>query len=193
MPSSPDGAERQTAPRRTLYVMRHAAAEFDAPSDHARPLSIRGRQEAQSAALEFVRNCQPPQLIICSTALRTRTTSEILVSTWRDQGGEAAAEVPISATDALYEARPRAVLELLHNLESVQHSVLLVGHEPTVSLLTELLADRASDSETDAAALHLVRAGFMTAAIAQLDFDIAWDRVEPGTGILRGITPPPGS
>src|SRR5690242_6830920 len=61
---------------RKLFVLRHAKSSWDDPSvnDHERPLAPRG-QRATKLLANHVRSHEiQPQLVLCSSARRTRET-----------------------------------------------------------------------------------------------------------------------
>jgi phosphohistidine phosphatase len=113
-----------------LYLIRHAhAAEADA--DAERPLSARGRGQVTWLA-EMLRNRGGfhPQEIWHSPLLRARQTAQLLAETL--SLGLPLKEVPGLRPDdapALVAAR----------LESVAHSIAIVGHNPHLSFLGSLL------------------------------------------------------
>lgn len=176
------GAAQQWPPRR-LVLMRHAAAEFAGDSDHERPLSMAGRKQAQAVGQELLANRELPQLILCSSALRTRTTKDLLLALW----GEAGADISVAVREDFYEARPRQILEVLKELEPPLASVLVIGHEPTMSMLATLLAHADSDAE----AVQTAQVGFVTAGRGVFDVECAWDDLEPRRVYLRSVQPPP--
>src|SRR5690625_6640152 len=59
---------------RRLLLLRHAAAEFSGGQDHNRPLSTTGRAQARAQGVHMLAASLVPQSVICSSALRTRTT-----------------------------------------------------------------------------------------------------------------------
>ena len=61
---------------RTLYFLRHANSPVTAPSiaDDERPLDKRGRQDSEAMGIYCQKAKIFPQLILCSTATRTRET-----------------------------------------------------------------------------------------------------------------------
>src|SRR5258706_10362911 len=68
---------------RELILMRHAEATSadSATDDFQRPLTDHGRKSALRAARAMAVEHGAPQLIICSPALRTLQTAELLVQT----------------------------------------------------------------------------------------------------------------
>ncbi|KAG4146779.1 hypothetical protein ERO13_D05G180600v2 [Gossypium hirsutum] len=72
-------SEAQPASRR-LILLRHAKSSWQHPSlrDHDRPLSKTGRVDAVTVSRKLQRMGWIPQLILCSDALRTRETLNIM-------------------------------------------------------------------------------------------------------------------
>lgn len=176
------GAGESAPSRRTLYVMRHADAEFNAGSDHERPLSVQGRVQATSVGRAIAALGPVPEVVLCSSALRTRTTKDLLMAQW----SELAQDIEVQILDELYEARPREVLNLIQNLASDIRTALMVGHEPVTSMLSALLAG----PESDSGAMHLAQVGFMTAGVAVLEFESPWGELEPRGATLTEVRAP---
>lgn len=171
---------------RQLFLMRHAEAEFDGASDHERPLSMHGRVQARSVGQEMRAAGSIPGLVLCSSALRTRMTLDALLTQWEDLEGD---QPQVEVTDELYQVRPRHVVEILNGLAGDPPSVLLIGHEPTISTLTALLAS----PDSDATALHTAKAGFVTGALGILDLETNWSQLRPGGANLKSVQrPTPG-
>jgi phosphohistidine phosphatase len=69
-----------------LLLLRHAKSSWDDPSlaDHERPLAPRGHRAAESMA-EHLRSSVPhPDLVLCSSALRTRETLDRMSKAFGD-------------------------------------------------------------------------------------------------------------
>lgn len=124
-----------------------------------------------------------PQTIICSSALRTQTTAELLLAQW----GEAGESIDVKVTDDIYHASPVQVLNEVQSLPPTTTAGLVIGHEPTMSMLAATLAG----PESDSSALHQANAGFMTAGLGILDFETPWKDLAAHTARLRAIVPPP--
>lgn len=139
---------------RELLLMRHAEAVAQPPglSDHDRPLTAHGRDAATKAAHRLQRAHGLPELVLFSSALRTRETAA--------QVG-AALSLPASALRSdprIYQASPDGLLELLRELPAEIRRVLLVGHNPTVSQLAHALdpaGSRRSFATAEFRLLHL--------------------------------------
>ena len=143
---------------KTLWLLRHAKASQggDGLADRDRPLNARGRAAAARIGRHLAEREVRPELVLCSSALRTRETVELVA----DGLG---AELPIDYEDDLYLASER---DLRHRLEQVPESVesvLLVGHNPGIAELALQLAARGHP-----AALAELRRKFPTGALAEL-------------------------
>ena len=95
------------APERTLYVLRHAKSSWDnaGQRDHDRPLSPRGQRAVKLLAEYLQRRAIRPELVLCSTSVRTRET---LIGV--DPGGEALIE------PGLYTATAGDLIERLRRV-----------------------------------------------------------------------------
>src|ERR1700733_6103572 len=63
-----------TDPTRRLVLLRHAKSAWVDGPDHDRPLGKRGRRDAPRAGRWLGRSGYVPDLVVCSTARRTRDT-----------------------------------------------------------------------------------------------------------------------
>lgn len=113
-----------------VFLMRHAHADYG-PPDPERPLSTRGRECARGmAALAAEQDFFDFAEIWCSPYLRARETAEPFAAIH-------APVLKIHYMDWLVpHADPSAILA---RLKSSEDSVLLVGHNPHLSLLAGLL------------------------------------------------------
>lgn len=159
-------------PRR-IVLFRHAKADWPQVSDHDRPLAERGRRDAPVAGRRLADSGIPFDLALCSTATRTRETWKLAV-----------AELPERPRtvyeERIYEASPGELIALLNETPDDVRDLVLIGHNPGVHALTEILA---KDSEGDARQ-RVDRRGFPTAAFAVLTFSGPWKSLEPDTATL---------
>jgi phosphohistidine phosphatase len=120
---------------RTLIVMRHGHAATDSPTgDRGRPLTDRGHQAARATGRALAQSHPRVDVVLCSTATRTRET-------WAEVSNELNAG-QVRELDALYGASVDTVLDLLAEVDDDARSVMLVGHNPTVSELVRYLGGR---------------------------------------------------
>ena len=117
---------------RQLLLLRHAKAEPGGTADHDRDLDARGCRDAEALGHEMRRLGLVPQLVLLSSALRTRRTVERL---------GAFDPVPaVQVTDNLYLTEPDALLSALQAVPEGIRSLLLVGHNPGLHALALHLA-----------------------------------------------------
>lgn len=175
------------APTRRLVLMRHAKAEQHASSDHARPLSERGRRDARAAGALLGSRGEMPALAVVSTAQRTRDTWDAVLEGLRATA-EAAPSPEVWFDRALYDGGPREVVEVLAGVEADVASVMVVGHNPTMSVVASAL----SDGEGDPGLEEVVGGGLPTAALACYDVAVAWPDVNARTLRLTHVDVPRG-
>lgn len=158
---------------KTLLILRHAKSswKYDELADHDRPLKNRGRRDAPRIGRLLAENDLLPDLIISSTARRTRRTAE-LVSEHSGYDGE------ILLERDLYAAEPEAYQDALRRLGGEHACVMVVGHNPG---LEDLLEELTGDWER-----------LPTAALAQVELPIdEWTQFDEGIdGRLVGLWRP---
>jgi phosphohistidine phosphatase len=160
---------------RWLVVVRHAKSSWDdaALADHDRPLAPRGRKALRRMADHLRDAGVAPDLVLCSSALRARQTLDGL----RPALGEPAGT---RVEPALYGAGAGALVNRLRQVDDGVTCVVLVGHNPGVADLVELL-DRAHDVTDDA---------LPTGAIAVLDVEVPWRSLDHGEATLLTLWTP---
>ncbi|HET7327836.1 MAG TPA: histidine phosphatase family protein [Nocardioidaceae bacterium] len=163
--------------------MRHAQAAdhaaTDPGSDAARPLSARGRRDAEAAGRLLAQRREAPALALVSTAQRTRDTWQALCA-----GMGATPEVWFDRT--LYDAGPPAVVELLAAVEAGVQSVLVVGHNPTISIAASAFSDGQAAAEHET----VLADGMPSAAMAWFDVPVQWEDVNARRLRLTGVDVP---
>jgi len=179
---SADPGETMTAAMpgsKQLFVLRHAKSSWEEPglADHERPLAPRGRRAVEAIAAHVNATGITPELVLCSSARRTRETLEGVAV-----GGEHVIE------PALYGASAEEVLDRLHQVPDEVRSVMLVGHNPTLQTLVVRLVD--DDAATNDSQLAEVRRKFPTGALATLTFDGAWSELSPRSARLASYVRP---
>ena len=127
--------------------MRHAKTSWKHPelTDYDRPLNKRGKRDAPRMAKLLQEEGLTPDMILSSPTLRTRDTATIVAkySGYRGQ---------ISLIPSLYMADPEEYVKALHNLPDDFKQVLIVGHNPGIAELVELLTMKAEEMPTAAIA-----------------------------------------
>ncbi|WP_416982978.1 SixA phosphatase family protein [Streptomyces sp. T028] len=165
-------------PRR-IVLFRHAKADWPQMNDHDRPLAERGRTDAAVAGRRLADSGIPLDLALCSTAVRTRET-------WKLAVHELPHRPKTVYEERIYEASPGELIALLNETPDDVHNVILIGHNPGVHALTDILTDSA-DSE---ARERMARRGFPASSFAVLTFDGSWKSLEPAVATLTDYWTP---
>jgi phosphohistidine phosphatase len=166
---------------RTLILFRHAKSDRsdDTLADFDRPLNDRGREAAGRMGKWLNSEGLVPDLVLCSSAKRT-------METWQLAAATLDREVPVEAEERLYLAEAEEILTLIKTVPDNVLTLLVVGHNPGIEALAEMLA--ASGPKKD---LKRMRKKFPTAAVAVLDHDVAhWSEVGTESGHLRTFKRP---
>ena len=156
------------ADTRTVAVVRHAKSEWsDTLPDEERPLAARGRRDAPAIGGWLAGNVGPVDLVVCSPAKRARQT-------WQLASAGLDPEPRVRHDDRLYGADPARLTTVLVELPEAIHTVVLVGHNPGLSDLVELLSG--------------ARLELKTSAIAVLRWPGSWTDVESRSASLTSHT-----
>ncbi len=121
-----------------LYLYRHAKSSWSDPdlADYDRPLSKRGKHNAELMANLLAKEKFDPDLILCSGAKRTRRTLKPLIRALDFS------KKRIVYTDTVYEAGLDDLLETIGAVSDKVDTLLLVAHNPSLNeLLDHLLKD----------------------------------------------------
>jgi phosphohistidine phosphatase len=160
---------------KVLILVRHAKAEQGLGTpDHERQLTLRGRRDARAVGAWLHEHSLGPELVLCSTATRTRQT-------WveAEMGGACGETVEYDAS--LYSGGVDAVLRTVREGAGEAQVVLVVGHNPTMAALASGL----SDGSGSMAAHDCLAAGFPTSTVAVLRYAGSWDELALGTADLE--------
>jgi phosphohistidine phosphatase len=153
-----------------LTLMRHGDAQWKDPegADFARPLNRRGSSESEAMGRRLGELILVPELIIASPARRAQQTAEIVV--------RELALLPrsIRFEEALYLAGAQEILRLARTIGPRVPHLMIIGHNPGISELANLLAPNADVG------------GLATAAFCTLTFDTdQWSGVGPS--VVRDV------
>lgn len=139
-----------------IILFRHGKA--DEPSlrtaDFDRGLTDRGRDNVRRIGHYLAEHRMLPDLILVSTAIRTRQTYEMAAANWPD--------IPAVFMDRIYEANADILLGLITEQAAEAESVMLIGHNPSfVVLLNHMVGPRHSDDNLSY---------FPTSCVAEVEF-----------------------
>jgi phosphohistidine phosphatase len=160
-----------------LTLMRHANAQWKDPqiSDFDRPLNRRGSSEAEAMARRLIELKLVPTAVLASTARRAQQTAEIVV---RELGLTSRS---LRSQETLYLAPADEILRTIHATGPRIPHLMVVGHNPGISEVCNLLAPEARVGD------------LATAGVCSLTFDVrAWTEVtaEKLRDVLSEAPPP---
>jgi len=136
---------------KTLLLLRHAKSSWadDNMADFDRPLNERGQKDAPRMGELLVRQELVPDLIITSAAKRAATTAKRVAEA-------AGYEGDIRRNEHLYLAEPEEYVTVARQVDDTVNCLLLVGHNPGIEELVELLGGVEEQMPTAAlACFHL--------------------------------------
>jgi phosphohistidine phosphatase len=165
-----------------ILLLRHAKSAWSQAGldDHDRPLNRRGERAAEAMAEHIVHNAPRPDLILCSTATRTRQTLAPLIHRL------ATPAPPIALERGLYLASEPELLVRLRAVSEEVRTVLLIGHNEGIGELANALAD-----DGDPSALERLHEKFPTGSLAILQLgDVPWQDLAPGQAELVSFVRP---
>lgn len=156
---------------KTLLLMRHAKSDWDADygADHERPLNERGVRSARIMGRVLTADAHVPDYVITSTAVRARSTASLAKET-----GGWACEIILDPT--LYGTGADAAVRSASAVTGSDR-LMLVGHQPTWSILGSVLTGE--------------RMEMKTATVAVIDFEIDdWKELPSSRGKIQAIYQP---
>ncbi len=123
-----------------LYLLRHAKSSWKnvALSDYERPLNKRGFSNAPMMAERFKQRDRKLDVIITSGALRAQTTASIFADTLSCRN--------LHVNDSIYGASLLELLNLLHVSFKRYNHVMVVGHNPDLTELSNYLSNHYIDN-----------------------------------------------
>ncbi len=122
---------------KTLLIMRHGKSSWkdEHLDDHERPLAKRGVRESRMMG-ELLRDRELiPEMILLSTSERTRQTAQLLKETSGFEG-------EMRALDSLYLAEAETYIQALLTLPDDIERVMVIGHNPGLEALLQILSGR---------------------------------------------------
>ena len=167
---------------RELFLFRHAKSSWSDPEldDFDRPLNARGQKAAPMMGQYMHDNAINPETILCSSSVRTRQTLDLAFPEALE------GEPSVVYSREIYEAPPSLLLQCIATVEDEVSSLMLLGHNPGMQMLTLQLAKTAQGD-----ALARVASKFPTAALARISFQVeSWRSLSQARGhLVQFITP----
>ncbi len=163
---------------RELLVLRHGKSDWNTGvRDYDRPLAPRGRKATRRIGRLLAERDLLPALVVSSTALRARQTTERVC---RFAG---VASSRIEWEPAIYEAELDTLLEVLSLVPNHAPRVMIVGHNPGFDEVVRYLGADTLAMWDD---LNLMP----TAALAHLEMPDSWTELGRGAGRCLEIVRP---
>jgi phosphohistidine phosphatase len=164
---------------KTLHLLRHVKSSTKGQvEDHERPLSRRGREAALRIAKHLPARVGTLDLVLCSSALRTRETLDLVLADFVPQ--------PRCLVEGeLYLASQQRLMDRLRRLDARDANVLLIGHNPGLNELAIALTESGSgDSQP------LTSGKFPTGACASFHVPADWSALGDSRQELVGYFTP---
>ena len=150
---------------KTPFLVRHAKSSWEhfGLSDFDRPLNDRGNEDAPTMG-KYLRSLDiKPDLILSSPAKRAITTANIIAK-------EIAYTKAIQTDQGIYHAGVGELLLILNELDNIQNSIMMVGHNPGFTGFSNNLTGDFIDN-------------MPTCSVCQIAFDLDnWSKVTFGSG-----------
>ncbi|OBS10414.1 SixA phosphatase family protein [Acidihalobacter prosperus] len=136
---------------KTLTLLRHAKSSWKRPDlgDFERPLNGRGRTDAPNMGRRLARRGLQPTRIVSSPALRARATAEAVADAL------AYPHARILWEPRIYEAGVQTLLTILRGQADEDAHLLIVGHNPGLTMLANALTGDRLDNLPTAGAYTL--------------------------------------
>jgi phosphohistidine phosphatase len=153
---------------KTLYLCRHAKSSWADPGmdDFDRPLNERGMRNAPFMAQTFQQRGEPVELIVSSPANRALTTAGFFASSI------GIAKQAFTQERTIYLADRHTLAHIVSQLPNEAHRVMLFGHNPGFTELTNHLSDAGIDN-------------LPTCGLVRIDFAVDdWQHISKGSGTL---------
>ena len=166
---------------RTLVLVRHGKSSWDYDvDDHERPLSGRGRRDAEALGRFLSQRSMRADLVLCSTAMRTKQTWD-----YAKAGGAAAGE--IQYLREIYHAWVPELLTMIREVPDEIHTLLVLGHAPGIPDLVEHLCVR-----TESPDWTQMDSKFPTSALAIVNVPGPWAELGKDRAELASFVVPRG-
>lgn len=141
---------------RTLVLIRHGKSDWSSDvADRDRPLAARGRRQAPQAGRWLADHGPRLDLAVVSPAARATQTWELVAAALADPP-------PTRVDEAAYTFDGEALLDVVRGLDDLP-TVALVGHNPALEELLELLTGEVRRMSTSCLAVIDLERGALLA------------------------------
>ncbi|MBP6385504.1 MAG: histidine phosphatase family protein [Pseudarcicella sp.] len=152
--------------KKTIYLVRHAQASENVSPDLIRPLTTNGFIDAARMGKHLASSLTNIDLIVSSNAERTQMTAQVFTEQLKID------DINITIKEELYESSPKHYLEAINAFSEEISTVMLVGHNPSISYIAEFLC-------------HEEIGSMPTCGVVGLEFiDLKWSEIHKNDGNL---------
>jgi phosphohistidine phosphatase len=154
---------------RKLYLLRHAQTldSRQEEKDIYLMLTPIGFQNANRMGMNLKNKQVQPDIIICSAAIRTQQTAESIAEHVSYDSGK------VHINSEVYDASIRTLLHVVNNLKDEWQTVVLIGHNPSITYLAEYITGEAVGNMS-------------TCGLVSIDFNLdSWQEVSEGNGDFK--------
>ena len=120
-----------------IYILRHAKSSWDNSNlnDFERPLADRGISDAKKMS-KFLKDMNIKiDKVLCSNAIRAKETFDLTADGFNFEIDKA------TYLDKLYFGDTTTIIQDLKELDESLNNILIVGHNPTLHYLVEILTN----------------------------------------------------
>jgi len=134
-----------------LTLVRHAKSSWKYPelNDFDRPLNNRGKRDLPHMASRMAAHHLEPDLVLSSGAARAMATTNEICNHLQLSSEE------IQVIPELYESCAETLMLVLQNIPDSYQHIMLVGHNPGLEHLNEILSQSTLKKFPTAAYVHL--------------------------------------
>jgi phosphohistidine phosphatase len=151
---------------KTLYLIRHAKSSWEdiTLNDFDRPLNDRGKKDAPLMGHVLKQQQILPDLMLSSPAKRAYSTGKKIAK------AIGYSKKDIQTDKKIYHAEPNQILAIIQLLPESEHAVMLIGHNPGLTDLSNLLCRKHIDN-------------IPTCGVVCIEFDVEkWNQIIPESG-----------
>jgi len=160
----------KTTHQRELLLLRHGKSSWESiESDFGRSLTEQGQLHVERIAVYLQQNKLIPDFILSSPAKRALHTATIVCHSLGIDPDT------IHTDSQIYNARLEDILSAISQCPQQSHRVLLIGHNPSLEELVDVLVPNSNE--------HL-----SPATLVQLSTDNGWQQLQTSCARLISIT-----
>lgn len=156
-----------------IYILRHAKSSWSNKnlSDFERPLAKRGINDAKKLNSLLIKNNLNIDKVYCSNALRAKETFDLTADGFKFPIENA------TYSNDLYFGDATNIINYLKDLDEKFNNILIIGHNPSLHVLIELLTNT-----------YIGR--FTTCNLAVISFKGQWKRLSSDKSSLKSLIRP---